>query len=315
MNDLIGNTPFIKIIYKFKNRIDSIYVKLEYYNLTGSIKDRMAYYILEEAKKLEILSEGQPIVEATSGNTGISIASYGAKNNNPVYIYLPDFVSSERKKLMEMFGAKVVTYSKEEGGFKKCIIEADNFRKKINGFSTEQFKNKNNPISHYLTTGKEIADKLSDIDIFVSGIGTGGTLMGTGTYLKELYGTKIIALEPSTMALLTNGEKTSHKIEGIGDEFIPEIVDINKVDDVIVIDDKEAINMADKVAKELGIGVGISSGANLFAAILLNNGKKVVTVFPDDNKKYITTELSDNPYKDDDLISNQIRLLDYEIIK
>jgi len=314
MNELIGNTPMIKIKYRYNDKIDYIYVKVEYFNLTGSIKDRMVYYILDSAKKEGILKDNMPIIEATSGNTGIAIASYGARYKHPVYIFMPSFVSEERKKIMEMYGAKVITFNKEEGGFIKCIEEADKLVKDLNGFTTNQFKNPNNVLAHYNTTATEIVNKLDSVDYFVSGIGTGGTLIGTGKYLKENKNTKIVALEPRTMAMITNGIKTSHKIEGIGDDFVPDIVDLDIIDDIVLIDDKDAINMADKIAKELGIGVGISSGANLLAAILINDNNTVVTIFPDDNKKYLTTELSNNKYKKENLISNKIELLDYEII-
>lgn len=312
MNELIGNTPMIKIKYKYENKIDYVYVKLEYYNLTGSIKDRMVYYILDKAKNDKILEENMPIIEATSGNTGISIASYGALHNHPVYIFMPDFVSIERKKLMEMYGGKVITYSKEEGGFLKCISEAEKLAKATNGFLVNQFSNPNNILAHYNGTGKEIYQKLKKVDAFVSGIGTGGTLIGTGKYLKEKCNSKIIALEPLTMAILTNGIKTEHKIEGIGDEFIPEIVDQSIIDDIVLVSDLEAINMSLKIARELGIGVGISAGANLYAAILSNNHDVVVTIFPDDNKKYLSTNLKlDQNTK---LLSNKIKLLSYEIV-
>lgn len=313
MNGLIGNTPLIKIKYSYNDEIDYIYVKLEYYNLSGSIKDRIVYHILNKAKINGELKEGMPIIEATSGNTGISIASLGAYYNHPVYIFLPDFVSSERKKIMELYGAKVISYSKEEGGFKRCIEEAEKLKKQLNGFSTNQFDNYDNVLAHYHTTGKEIGSKLKNIDYFVSGIGTGGTLIGTGKYLKERYNTKVIALEPLTMATLTNGIQTSHKIEGIGDEFVPSIVDRDIIDDIVLISDDDAINMANKIAKELGIGVGISSGANLLASIMINNKNKVVTIFPDDNKKYLSTDLGKN-YENINLLSNKIKLLGYEIV-
>lgn len=313
MNDLIGNTPMIKIKYQFQNKINYVYTKLEYYNLSGSIKDRVVYYILSKAKRNGTLKENMPIIEATSGNTGISIAALGAYFKHPVYIFMPSFVSKERKEIMELYGAKVITFTKEEGGFQKCIEEAKKLTKELKGFSTNQFDNYDNVLAHYLTTGREIAQKLNNIDYFVSGIGTGGTLIGTGKYLKEKFNTKIVALEPSTMAVLSNGIQTSHKIEGIGDEFIPSIVDQSIIDNVILIDDKDAINMASKIARELGIGVGISSGANLLASILINQNNQIVTVFPDDNKKYLSTELNKD-YSKENLISNQIQLLDYEII-
>lgn len=310
----IGNTPMIKIIYKNGDNLNYIYTKLEYYNPTGSIKDRMVNYILDKAKVEGTLKDNMPIIEATSGNTGIAIASYGARYNHPVYIFMPDFVSGERIKIMEMFGANVITRTKEEGGFKKCIEDAKRLKERLNGYSTDQFNNIDNIMAHYNTTAKEIDYKLKNIDYFISGIGTGGTLIGIGKYLKEKQNTKVIALEPETLAMITNGIKQSHKIEGIGDDFIPSIVDLELLDDVILIDDKEAINMASKIAKELGLGVGISSGANLLASILINNNNRVVTVFPDDNKKYISTDLSKFDYNGENLISNQIELLSYEVL-
>ncbi len=313
MNNLIGNTPMIKIKYQFQNKINYVYAKLEYYNLSGSIKDRVVYYILSKAKRNGILKENMPIIEATSGNTGISIAALGAYFKHPVYIFMPSFVSKERKEIMELYGAKVITFTKEEGGFQKCIEETKKLTKELKGFSTNQFDNYDNVLTHYFTTGKEIAKQLNHVDYFVSGIGTGGTLIGTGKYLKEKFNTKIVALEPSTMAVLSNGIQTSHKIEGIGDEFIPSIVDQSIIDDIVLIEDKDAINMASKIAHELGIGVGISSGANLLASILMNQNNQIVTVFPDDNKKYLSTELNQD-YSKENLISNQIQLLDYEII-
>lgn len=313
MNGLIGNTPLIKIKYSYQNQIDYVYAKLEYYNLSGSIKDRIVYYILHRAKINGELKENMPIIEATSGNTGIAIAALGAYMKHPVYIFMPDYVSSERKKIMELYGANVITYTKEEGGFKRCIEEAKKLKEQLNGFSTNQFDNYNNILAHYYTTGKEIATKLKNIDYFVSGIGTGGTLIGTGKYLKEYFDTKVIALEPLTMAVLTNGIQTSHKIEGIGDEFIPSIVDQNIIDDVVLVSDDDAINMASKIAKELGIGVGISSGANLMASIMINHNNRVVTIFPDDNKKYLSTDLGKD-FENENLLSNKIKLLDYEII-
>ena len=313
MNNLIGNTPMIQIKYRFNNKIDYVDAKLEYYNLSGSIKDRVISYILEKAISSGELQQGMPIIEATSGNTGISIAAIGAYYKHPVYIFMPDFVSEERKKIMELYGAKVTTFSKEEGGFQKCIEEAKKKTLELRGYSTNQFDNYDNVLTHYFTTGKEIASKLPNIDYFVSGIGTGGTLIGTGKYLKELYGTKIIALEPSTMAILTNGIQTGHKIEGIGDDFIPSIVDQSIIDDVVLIHDEDAINMASKIARELGIGVGISSGANLLASILINHNNKVVTVFPDDNKKYLSTDLNQD-YSQKNIVSNEIQLLGYEIL-
>lgn len=318
MDKLIGNTPMIKINYKYKDEIKHIYTKLEYYNLTGSIKDRMAYYIIKKSYESGDLRKGMPIIEATSGNTGISFSAIGAYFGNPVYIFMPDWVSSERKRIMEMFGATVTLISKEDGGFTKCIELGDNLSKSINGFRPNQFDNLDNIEAHYLTTGKEIVDKLARINGFVSGIGTGGTLIGIGKRLKEVNpNTVICALEPDDMPLLSSGKIFgSHKIDGIGDDFIPSIVDRNKIDAVIAINDDDAINMSRLLGKKLGLGVGISSGANMLGAILLNEkiGGNIVTVFPDCNKKYLSTDLSKDIDINKVFVSNKIELISYEVI-
>lgn len=321
MNNLIGNTPMIKIKYKYKEEIKYIYVKLEYYNLTGSIKDRITKYIIEEEKKNNILKDNMPIIEATSGNTGISFSALSAKYNHPVYIFMPNWTSTERIKLMKSFGANVTLVSKEEGGFKKCIELADNLSSQINGYRPNQFSNPLNTECHYKYTGEEILNQLECVNIegFVSGIGSGGTLMGISTKLKEKFPNIIIAaVEPSNMPLLSNKEIIgNHKIEGIGDDFIPDLVDTNIIDRVFDIDDEDAINMSKLIAKKLGLGVGISSGANLLGAILLNSQENInntVTIFPDDNKKYLTTDLTKELTYNKNLISNQIELIDYEYI-
>lgn len=309
---LIGNTPLIKINYLNNGKENYVYVKLEYYNLTGSIKDRVIYYILDKAIEQGNLKDNMPIVEATSGNTGISISAIGAYLKHKVYIYMPDWVSEERLKLMKLYGADVTLISKEDGGFIKCIEEAEKFAKNNNGFLTHQFDNLDNVEAHYNTTGKEITDKIK-VDAFISGIGTGGTLIGVAKKLKEKNkNVKIYALEPSNMSLIKNNAKGEHKIEGIGDEFIPSIVNLDIIDDVILISDEEALEMAQKLSKELGIGVGISSGANMLAAIKLRElgFNNVVTIFPDDSKKYLSTDLTHNE-------SNKLKniiLLDYENI-
>lgn len=314
MNELIGNTPMIKINYKYQNEIKSVYAKLEYYNLTGSIKDRMAYYIIDKAYKNGDLKKGQPIIEATSGNTGISLSAIGALYNNPVYIFMPDWVSKERIKIMELYGAKVTLVSKEEGGFLECINRANTLAKSINGFTSNQFENKDNITAHYETTAKEIIDKFPQIDSFISGVGTGGTLMGVAKRLKEKNEKiKILALEPSSLPIISKGVKIgTHKIEGIGDEFIPKILDTNLIDDVILVEDIDAINMAKKLASKLGLGVGISSGANFLGAVMANQNN-IATIFPDDLKKYLTTDLTEK-ITSKSLISNQIELIDYEIL-
>ena len=319
MNIKIGNTPMIKIKYRYNGEEKYIYTKLESYNLTGSIKDRVAYYIIKKAYENNELKKGMEIVEATSGNTGISLSALGAYFKNKVRIYMPDWVSKERKDLMTMYNAKVILVSKEEGGFKKAIENAREYAKNNNAFLSNQFENENNVMAHYETTGKEIIEKLgSNISGFVSGIGTGGTLIGISKRLKEQNkDIKVFALEPDKMPLLSGAKILgNHKIEGIGDDFIPKIVNKEMIDEVIIVNDDDCINMAKKIALKLGIGVGISSGANMIASIIANekvNGN-IVTVFPDDNKKYLTTDLSKPIDNNKEYISNKIELLDYDYI-
>ena len=316
-NKLIGNTPMIKINYKYKGERKSIYTKLEYYNLTGSIKDRVAYYIIENAKKQGDLKENMPIIEATSGNTGIALAALGAYYKHPVYIFMPDWASKERIDLMKSFGANIILISKEEGGFIKCVEEAKKLAKEKNGFLSNQFANINNFQAHYETTGTEIQEQIPEkIEGFISGVGTGGTLMGIGAKLKEKFkDLKIVAIEPDKMPIISQGKKIAqHKIEGIGDDFVPDLIDKTKIDKIILVNDDDAINMAKKLARNLGLGVGISSGTNKIGSILLNEELKnpVVTVFADDNKKYLSTDLSKEIDNNKNFVSNQIELINYE---
>ena len=315
----IGNTPMIKISYKINEKINYIYAKLESYNLTGSIKDRVAYYIITKAKERGELKENMPIVEATSGNTGISLAALGAYFNHPVHIFMPNWVSAERVKLMNNYGAKVTLVSKEQGGFKKCIEEAKRFAKENNAFLSNQFANTDNLLAHYETTGEEIAQKLPEkVDAFISGVGTGGTLIGTGKKLKKYNkDIKLIALEPDKMPLISQNKIISnHKIEGIGDDFVPDLFDRDLIEEIILVNDDDAINMSRKLAKNLGLGVGISSGANFIASAIYQEkaNKPVVTVFADDNKKYLSTDLSKEIDNNEKYISNKIELLKYEIV-
>lgn len=315
----IGNTPLIKINYQYKQKTNYIYAKLESYNLTGSIKDRTAYYIITKAKQRGSLQPGMPIIEATSGNTGISLAALGKYFGHPVYIFMPNWVSKEREQIIKSYGANVQTFSHSQGGFKRCIAEAQNLAKKTNGFLANQFANPDNLLAQYETTGQEIVNQVpEDLGGFVSGVGTGGTLMGIGKKLKKRYPQIIItAIEPETMPLISKNRIIKpHKIEGIGDDFIPPLIDKNAIDQIILVNDDDSINMSKKLAMELGLGVGISSGANLLGSILLQSQIKtpVVTVFADDNKKYLSTDLGKEINQNESYISNQVKLLSYEVI-
>ena len=260
-----------------------------------------------------------PIVEATSGNTGISLAALGAYYNHPVYIFMPDWVSKERLELMKSFGANIILISKEGGGFIRCVEEAKKMAEEKGGFLSNQFANKDNFQAHYETTGREIIEQApEELGGFVSGVGTGGTLMGIGTRLKEKFkDLKTVAVEPDKMPIISQGKKIDqHKIEGIGDDFVPDLIDKDKIDKIILVNDEDSINMSRIFAKKLGLGVGISSGADFIGSVLLNEELEnpVVTVFADDNKKYLSTELSKELDNNKNFISNQIKLINYEVV-
>ena len=314
---LVGNTPMIKIDYEYEGKQGSIYTKLEFYNYSGSIKDRIALHIIQKERESGNLLPDQPIVEVTSGNTGIAFSAIGALYGHDVHIFMPDWVSIERRKIIEMYGAHVHLVSKEEGGFKGALKLAEEFAKQNNAFRPLQFDNPLNVEAQYNTTGQEIIDALPNVNAFVSGIGTGGTLMGIGKRLKDNNpDSKIFALEPSTLSILKMGmEEGSHMIEGIGDDFIPGIVEEDLIDDIVLIHDCDAINMSKRIAKQFGLGIGISSGANFLASVLMDDDDlTLATVFADDNKKYITTKLSEEIDDDSKLISNRIKLLGFEVI-
>ena len=313
VKNLIGNTPLVKIKVKVKDKIKNIYAKLEYYNYTGSIKDRLAKFIIEKAYNSGDLKLGMPIVEATSGNTGISFAALGAYYGHKVHIFIPDWASKERIELMKLYGAYIHFVSKEEGGFLEAIKRADEYARDNNGFRPNQFKNNLNIDSHYYGTGKEITEKLNEIDAFVSGFGTGGTLMGVSKNIKEKFeNAKIIAVEPENMTLLGETQKIgSHKIEGIGDDFIPELINRETINDVVLVSDYDAISSARLLAKKLGLAVGISSGANFFASVM-SGEDNVVTIFADDAKKYLSTDLTKYDNMDD--FSNLYEIVGFEVL-
>lgn len=314
---LIGNTPLIAIHYRLDGLRNTVYAKLESYNLSGSIKDRMAAHILTRAEKSRQLRPYQPIVEVTSGNTGIALAALGALTRHPVHIFMPDWVSEERKGLLSMYGAHLHPVSAEEGGFEGALVRAEQAARELGAFRPSQFSNADNPTAHYLGTGAELLRDLPSITAFAAGVGSGGTIMGVARRLKENRTVHICAIEPDAVPLLSGGSKKgSHCIEGIGDDFIPDVVNTSLLDGVITVNDMDATAMAAMLARRLGLGVGISSGANFLGAIThqaLEEGV-TATVFPDDNKKYLTTILSTPPVLPAWCVSSRVELLDYEVI-
>ncbi len=322
---LIGNTPMLEIAYRYKKECRKIYVKCEHYNLTGSIKDRMALYILQKAYEHHLIKTGDIIVEATSGNTGIAFSAIGRALGHEVRIIMPNWLSKERIDIIGSLGAQVILLSKEEGGFMGSIELSNNMAKEDNRiFLPKQFENMYNAEAHEKTTAKEIWMQLQSIDItpdaFVAGVGTGGTIMGVGKYLKARNcEIKIHPLEPAESPTLSTGYKVgSHRIQGISDEFIPAIVKLDKLNHVIKASDGDSILMAQKLAKQLGLAVGISSGANLIGAIQLQNqlgsSANVVTVLSDSNKKYLSTDLMKEEPVKVSYLTPEVELLDYKAI-
>lgn len=325
LEKLIGHTPLIEISFKYKEKKMKIYSKVEYYNLTGSIKDRIAIYMLKKAYVDKRIQKNDIIIEATSGNTGISFAAVGAFLGHDVHIYMPDWLSEERKKLLESYNAKLHLVSKKDGGFLKCIDLTNKCAENCpNIFLPNQFSNKDNIYAHYYSTGPEIYHTLRKHHLtpsaFVAGVGTGGTVMGIGKYLKEKnQHVKIYPLEPSNSPTLSTGtNSSSHRIQGISDEFIPPILDLNSLNQVISVDDGDSIIMAQMLCKKFGLAVGISSGANFLGAIkaleLNDSNSIVVTVFPDDNKKYLSTDLMKIEPIKDGFISPNVDLLDLRVL-
>ncbi len=323
---VVGNTPLLAVQCTFRGKPRTVYAKAEQSNLTGSIKDRMALHVLRRAYQSEEIQPGYTIAEATSGNTGIAFSAIGKALGHPVTIFMPDWMSQERKDLIRSYGASVVLVSAEEGGFLGSIAKADAMAEEEERvFLPHQFSNHANVEAHELTTGPEIWHQLEarglEPDAFVAGVGTGGTAMGVGRYLRAKKSTVLVhPLEPSESPTMSTGCKVgSHRIQGISDEFIPEIVDLDFLDSVIRVSDGDSILMARALASQLGLGVGISSGANLLGALMvaeeLGDDAIVTTVFSDDNKKYLSTDLfGDEPIRDD-FLSPEVRLLNYDVLR
>jgi cysteine synthase A len=297
---LIGRTPILELskIQKEFSLGAKILAKLEYFNPAGSVKDRIAKAMIEAAEAEYKLRPGSVIIEPSSGNTGIALASIAAMKGYRIIIVMPETMSVERRQLMKAYGAELVL---TDGGLgmKGAIAKANELASQIeNSFIPGQFNNPENPKVHYTTTGPEILnDTDGKVDIFVAGVGTGGTITGAGTFLKEkIPSIKIVAVEPAASAVLSTGVAGVHKIQGIGAGFVPQILDTKIYDEIITVTNDQALNIAKLVSKKEGVLVGISSGAALFAAIELakrpeNKGKNIVAIFPDTGERYLSTAL------------------------
>ena len=299
-DQLIGKTPLLELthIEKKLGLKAKVLAKLEYLNPAGSVKDRVAKTMIDDAEEKGLLKEGSVIIEPTSGNTGIGLASVAAARGYRIIIVMPDTMSVERRQLMKAFGAELVL-TEGAKGMKGAIAKADELAKEIpNSFVPGQFVNPANPKAHYLTTGPEIvADTDGAVDYFVAGVGTGGTITGVGKYLMEkVPGVKVVAVEPATSAVLSTGVAGAHKIQGIGAGFVPDVLDTKVYDEIIPVANEDAFAVGKLIGKTEGVLVGISSGAAVWAAIELakrseNEGKNIVVLLPDTGDRYLSTPL------------------------
>lgn len=294
--ETVGKTPIVRLNNIKEKGNAEILVKIESFNPSGSVKDRAALYMIEAAEKEGILTKGGTIIEPTSGNTGIGLAMMGAAKGYNVILVMPDTMSIERRKLMQAYGAKIIL-TEGKYGMSGSVELAERLAKNNNYFLPNQFGNKNNLVAHYETTGVEILEETDgDIDAFVAGVGTGGTVSGVGKRLKEYNrDILIVAVQPSKSPVLTGGEPNSHKIQGIGANFIPDIFAQDIVDEILSIDEETSYFYAKRLALEEGILCGISSGANVAAANIiakkLGEGKRVLTILPDTGERYLSTDL------------------------
>jgi len=328
---LIGGTPLLEIHCRYRGREHRVYAKHEAYNFTGSIKDRMALYILQRAYASGDIAAGDVIAEATSGNTGISFAAIGRALGHPVRIYMPDWMSRERVLVIQSLGAAVIPVSAELGGFLGSIRMADDFaRASSEGtgsrvFRPQQFDNTANVQAHYETTGPEITAQLASVGrtptAFVAGVGTGGTVMGVAQHLRERFGKGIDAypLEPANSPTLRTGHKVGrHRIQGISDEFVPSLMKLDQLGLMAGAFGYDLYKSREFITSELGIAVGISSGANLLDALEIAHeglgGACVVTVFCDDNKKYLSTDLCSDEECKEHYRVNDVELLGFHVI-
>ena len=298
--DLIGNTPLVEVknIEKELGLEARVLVKFEYFNPAGSVKDRIAKGMIEDAEEKGLLKEGSVIIEPTSGNTGIGLAAIAAAKGYRIILTMPETMSVERRNILKAYGAEIVL-TEGAKGMKGAIAKADELAKEIpNSFIPGQFVNPANPATHRATTGPEIwNDTDGDVDIFIAGVGTGGTLTGVGEYLKEKKpDVKIVALEPATSPVLSEGKSGAHKIQGIGAGFVPDVLNTKVYDEIITVENDDAFATGKLLAKHEGVLVGISSGAALWAAIDYakrpeNKGKTIVALLPDNGDRYYSTPL------------------------
>ena len=299
-DQLIGRTPLLELthIEKKLGLKAKLVAKLEYFNPAGSVKDRIAKAMIDDAEAKGLLKEGSVIIEPTSGNTGIGLASVAAARGYRIIIVMPETMSVERRQIMKAYGAELVL-TEGAKGMKGAIAKADELAKEIpNSFVPGQFVNPSNPKAHYETTGPEIfEDTDGEVDIFVAGVGTGGTVTGVGEYLKDKKpGVKVVAVEPETSAVLSTGVAGAHKIQGIGAGFVPDVLDTKVYDEIIPVSNEAAFEAGKLIGKSEGVLVGISSGAAAYAAIELakrpeNEGKTIVVLLPDTGDRYLSTPL------------------------
>jgi len=321
LHRLVGNTPLLAVDVRYRGQTRRVYAKHESLSLTGSVKDRMALFVLEDAYRTGRIEPGDRIAEATSGNTGISFAALGRTLGHPVTIFMPDWMSPERMALIASFGADVVPVSRDQGGFLGSIARAEaQGRLDPHVFLPHQFSNDANVQAHATTTGPEIWIQMSTAGVipaaFVAGVGTGGTVMGAGRFLKSCdRQIHVHPLEPAESPTLSTGRKVGHhRIQGISDEFVPAIVKLDELDEIIAVHDGDAILMAQKLAHH-GLAVGISSGANFLGALkaqaMIGGDAPVATIFCDSNKKYLSTDLLHREPVRPDYESPQIEVLGY----
>lgn len=324
LHRLVGNTPLLAIDFRYQGRPRVIYAKQESLNFTGSIKDRMALFIVEGAYRDGTLRPGKRIAEATSGNTGISFSAVGRALGHPVTIFMPDWMSAERIALIASFGATIVLVSRAQGGFVGSIRMSEELAADDPSvFLPCQFSNDANVVAHYRTTGPEIWSQLAQgglaPDAFVAGVGTGGTVMGVGRFLKQRRpAIRVHPLEPAESPTLSTGHKVGqHRIQGVSDEFIPAIVKLDELDAVVSAHDGDAILMAQALAQR-GLAVGISSGANFLGALQVQNeigeDATVVTVFCDSNKKYLSTDLLRTEPPKSGYLSTDVEILGFRAL-